>query len=406
MVYNKFEMMLSQKLILIGLVILSLSCQSDSKKADLIIHNAVIWTGVENEDYKRSIAITDEKIIATGTDDELTHLKDDNTTLIDAKGNFIVPGFIDSHVHLMAGGRSLLSVDLRNASSPEEFKHKVAGFAESLKEGEWILEGNWDHTLWGGELPHKDWIDEVTENIPVFLFRLDGHMALANTAALKFAGVDNDIPDVDGGTIIKDDLGNLTGLLKDNAMNLVIDKIPPMTSEQKRETFEAASEYFISNGVTSVHDVDGLNGDLESYSTALELLKENKLKTRIYASAPLNQWAQTTISNHLNWVKTGSLKGFVDGSLGSHTAVFHDHYLDIQDDKGFFINKEDELYEWISEADKANLHVLVHAIGVSAIHTLMNIYEKVAKENGKKIAVLELNTLSILLLKTSLDLQN
>ncbi len=258
----------------------------------------------------------------------------------------------------------------------------------------------------GGEFPHKNWIDEVTENIPVLLFRLDGHMALVNTAALKFEGVDNDIPNVDGGTIIKNDFGNLTGLLKDNAMNLVIDKIPPMTSEQKRETIEAASEYFISNRVTSVHDIDGLNGDLESYSTALELLKENELKTRIYASAPLNQWAQTTISNHLNWVKTGSLKGFVDGSLGSHTAAFHDHYLDIQDDKGFFINKEDELYEWISEADKANLHVLVHAIGVSAINTLMNIYEKVAKENGKKIAVLELNTLSILLLKTSLDLQN
>ncbi len=148
MVYNKFEMMLSQKLILIGLVILLLSCQSDSKKADLIIHNAVIWTGVEKGDYKQSIAITDEKIIATGTDDELTHLKDDKTTLIDAKGNFTVSGFIDSYVHLMAGGRSLLSVDLRNASSPEEFKHKVAGFTESLKEGEWILEVNWDHTLW------------------------------------------------------------------------------------------------------------------------------------------------------------------------------------------------------------------------------------------------------------------
>ncbi len=363
------------------------SCQEPPKEiASLIVIDAKIWTGNPDQKYAQAMAIAGNKIIAVGnTTGILTH-KGETTKVINAKGKFITPGFIDSHVHLMTGGRSLLSVDLRDATTPKEFGKRVGDFAATIEPNEWILEGNWDHTLWGGELPHKDWIDARTQENPVLIMRLDWHMALANTAALKYAGINKNTPDVEGGTIEKDKNGELTGVLKDNAMNLVLDRMPAMTVPQKEKSFEAAMDYFLSNGVTSVHDVDGMNKDFESYSTALKYRAADKLKVRIYAATPLNEWKKLVKMKDESdtWLKTGALKGFVDGSLGSHTAAFHNHYTDKEDDKGFFINTESDLKKWVLDADKANLHVLVHAIGDSAIHSLLNIYEEVIETNGKR----------------------
>ena len=366
------------------LLLTLLSCQNKAPQAHLLITNANIWTANPAQPYAESMAIAADKILAIGTREDMRAYTDAQE--VDAGGRFIVPGFIDSHVHLMTGGRSLLSVDLRDAASPEEFGRRVGDFAKGMKAGEWMLEGNWDHTLWGGALPHRDWVDAVTKDVPVLLFRLDWHMALANTAALEFAGIDERTPDVEGGTIERDKNGKLTGILKDNAMNLVMDKIPPMSPQQKDQSFRAAMDYFLSNGVTTVHDVDGLNKDFESYSTAQAYRQSGDLQVRIYAATPLNEWQQLTQRNDDNdeWLKTGCLKGFVDGSLGSHTAAFHDHYTDKADDKGFFINTKNDLYQWISDADKANLHVMVHAIGDSANHALLDIYERVIRENGER----------------------
>jgi len=367
-------------------LILFFSCQNNKEKADLIITNATIWTGNESQTYAKAMAITGDKIVAIGSIDEISKFDSKTTKTIDLNNSFVVPGFIDAHVHLMTGGRSLLSVDLKDAKTPEEFGKRVTDFAKTLQPGEWILEGNWDHTLWGGELPHKDWIDDGTPENPVLVMRLDWHMALANSAALKYAGIDENTANVEGGVIVKDENGNLTGMLKDNAMNLVLDKMPPMSPQQKEEAFKAAMQYFLSNGVTSVHDVDGLNKDFESYSTAKKYRANNKLNVRIYAATPLNEWQKlsTMKDESDDWLKTGCLKGFVDGSLGSHTAAFHNHYTDKLDDKGFFINTENDLYQWISDADKANLHILVHAIGDKANSDLLNIYEQVIQENGEK----------------------
>ena len=154
----------------------------------------------------------------------------------------------------------------------------------------------------------------------------------------------------------------------------------------KKASYQAAMDYFLSNGVTTVHDVDGFNKDFESWTTAEQFKAANELKVRIYGAYPLNEWKALSESNHENdnWLKTGCLKGFVDGSLGSHTAAFHHGYTDKPEDKGFFINTEDDLYQWISNADKANLQIFVHAIGDRAIHVLLNTYEQIIKENGKK----------------------
>lgn len=362
------------------------ACNTVNDGAEVLITDAQIWTGNKDQVFAEAMAVKAGKIIAVGTSEELTSFIRPETRIIALEGRFVVPGFIDSHVHLMTGGRSLLNVDLKDARTPEAFSRRIINFAKTLPSQEWILEGNWDHTLWGGTLPHKDWIDQGTEDTPVLVMRLDWHMALANSAALRYAGIDENTPDVEGGVIEKDANGKLTGILKDNAMNLVFDKMPPMTAEQKDKSFRAAMNYFLSNGVTSVHDVDGLNKDFESYQTAIRYRDSNQLKVRIYAATPLNEWKKLAHMDSQNddWLKTGALKGFVDGSLGSHTAAFHQHYTDNKDDKGFFIFEKEALYNWISAADKANLHVMVHAIGDRANHELLNIYESVIQENGPK----------------------
>lgn len=367
-------------LLLFVLPILLSSCQEKAQKATLIMTNANIWTGNNKQITAQSMAIAGDSIIAIGSNKEILNLKGPATEVVDVKGGFIAPGFIDSHVHLITGGNSLLSVALRDANTPEEFTRRIAAYAQTIEPGKWILEGNWDHTLWGGELPEKEWIDEHTGKNPVVLYRLDGHMVLANSAALQFAGIDENTPEVAGGKIVKNKDGFPTGILKSNAMNLLLDKIPPLTETQKDNALKAAMHYFLSNGVTSVHDVDSV----ESYGPANKLKNAGGLSLRIYAARPLNKWNQLAAMDRKDdkWLKAGILKGFVDGSLGSHTAAFNEPYTDKPDDKGFFINSKKDLYQWISEADRANLHIMVHAIGDRAIHSLLDIYERIVKENG------------------------
>lgn len=358
------------------------SCKKDSDKAELIITNAIIWTGNTQQPSAVSMAISADTIMAIGSSSDIKLYQGDKTKLIDAKGQFITPGFIDSHVHLLMGGNSLLSVQLRDADTPEEFTKRIGDYANTIKVGDWILEGNWDHTLWGGELPTKDWIDEVTSENPVVIFRLDGHMVLANSLALQIAGIDRDTKDIEGGEIVKDSNGNPTGILKANAMIGMLDKIPTMAEPHKEKAFVSAMNYFSSNGVTSVHDVDSLS----CFHIAESLLAKDELDVRLYSIHPLTRWSD--ISNHNfdnnKWLRRGGLKGFVDGSLGSHTAAFHDHYSDQPDDKGLLLYDEERLYQWILEADKVDLQVMVHAIGDKANHSILNMIEKLIETNGKK----------------------
>ncbi len=371
-----------QLLLLYCLLSLFLACQKPTPKADLIITNANIWTGNDQQKKAAAIAIAADTILAIGNKEAVEPFKGTNTEIVDANGKFITPGFIDSHVHLLTGGRSLLSVDLRDASTPEEFSKRITDFAKTLPKGEWILEGNWDHTLWDGELPRKEWVDELTKDHPIALYRLDGHMVFANSAALNFAGINKNTPEVEGGIIIRDEEGHPTGILKSNAMNILLDKIPPMSAQQKTNSFQAAMDYFLSNGVTSVHDVDST----ESYEIARQFKAVDNLSVRVYSIKPIYKWQQLVNKKRADdkWVKQGGLKGFVDGSLGSHTAAFHAAYTDHAHDKGFFTFAPEDLYEWITNADKNNFQILVHAIGDHAIHTILNIFERIIKENGQQ----------------------
>jgi predicted amidohydrolase YtcJ len=327
-------------------------------------------------------------ITAVGTNDEIRTLSPPSA-VVDAGGKLVVPGFIDPHVHFVDSGFRLASVQLRDAKTRDNFVRRIAAFAATVPAGTWIQGGDWDHSLWGGELPARDWIDGVTPNHPVWINRLDGHMALANSAALKAAGVTRASKDVEGGEIVRSASGEPTGVLKDNAMSLVERVVPPPSDAMRDRALSAAMKYVAQQGVTSVHNMGSWN-DLATFTRARDA---NALGTRIYAVVPLADWerlrdvvAKKTYGGADGrgdaWLRVGGLKGFVDGSLGSHTAAFHEPFDDAPKDRGLLVNTPQDLYRWISDADRAGLHVLVHAIGDRANGLLLDIFERVARENG------------------------
>ena len=206
-------------------------------------------------------------------------------------------------------------------------------------------------------------------------------MILANSAALKIAGIDKNTANVENGEIVKNPDGTPTGILKSEAMYLVLNKIPALTNNEKKEAINAAQDYLISQGVTSIHDVDSLGG----FEILDKMYASNKLKIRVYSADPLKYWnsiPNTTIEP--KWLKNGLLKGFVDGSLGSHTAAFNEPYSDKSEDKGLFIVDVDSLYQWVSNADNKNLQITVHAIGDRANNTILNTFQRVIEDNGNK----------------------
>jgi predicted amidohydrolase YtcJ len=358
------------------------SCQKDDINADYIFKNANIWTGNLDKPNANAMAIKGDTILAIGTFKDLQKFIGENTETINIQGNFITPGFIDSHVHLLMGGNSLLNVQLRDANTKEEFIKRIASFSNDLKPNQWIVEGNWDHTLWGGELPSKEWIDEFTKENPVAIYRMDGHMILANSAALKIAGIDRNTPKIKNGEIVKNPDGTPTGILKSEAMYLVLNKIPSLTDSQKEKAIKSAQKYLHSNGITSIHDVDSLGG--------FEILKKmhanSELDIRVYSADPLYNWKALSNKEKVNtkWLKNGLLKGFVDGSLGSHSAAFKEPYSDKPEDSGILTVNIDSLKTWITKADNKNLQITVHAIGDKANNTLLNTYETVIQSNKNK----------------------
>lgn len=363
---------------------------SASAPVTLAIVNARVWTGDRTAPWAEAIAARGEVIAAVGTSDEIRKMAA-NLVPVDAGGRLLVPGFIDTHVHFVQGGFRLASVQLRDAKTRAEFVRRIEAFAATVPPGTWIRGGDWDHSLWGGELPTRDWIDAVTREHPVWINRLDGHMALANTVALKTAGITRATKDLAGGEVLRSPDGEPTGLLKDNAMALVDKVAPPPSGEMRDRALAAAMKYVAEQGVTSVHNM----GTWDELATFARARAANALTTRIYGVVPLNDWERlrdvVARKEHGGadgrgdeWLRVGGLKGFVDGSLGSHTAAFHQPFNDSPNDRGLLVNSPEDLYRWISGADAAGLHVMVHAIGDRANGLLLNIFERVVTENGQR----------------------
>jgi predicted amidohydrolase YtcJ len=371
------------RLTYLGIILVVLSACSTHPKADKIVIGK-IWTGNPQQQWAEGMAIIGDSIVEVGSAADVEKWMGGETEKITtAEGNLIVPGFIDCHVHFVEGGFALSSVQLRDAKTPEEFISRIAAYAQTVAKSTWITSGDWDHENWGGMLPTREWIDSVTTDHPVWINRLDGHMSLANTAALKLAGLTNSVRDVAGGTIIRDKKGNLTGIFKDNAMNLINKVVPQPSDEQEDKALEAAMDYVAARGVTSVHNMSGFEDTFERAHD------RGTLRTRIYSGITLDRWKELAEKIKAEgkgdkWLQRGNLKEFVDGSLGSHTAAFFRPFDDTPRDSGFFVIEPTLLKRNIKSADSAGLQVMVHAIGDKAIHTLLNIFEEVGKENGER----------------------
>jgi hypothetical protein len=377
-------------LFVLFLSILILSACSGAKMADKILVNGKIWTGNSGKPWVEAVAFQGNRILAVGANKAIRKMAGSETETIDLKGEFALPGFIDSHVHFLNGGFSLMSIQLRDAASKDEFISRIAAKAKTLAKGEWILNGDWDHTRFSPpELPRREWIDSVTPDNPVCINRLDGHMILANSLALKMGGVTRTTPVPPGGEIVKDpDTGEPTGILKDAAMDLIYNKIPAPTLAQNLRAAEAAMKHAAELGVTSVHDMS----DPSSFEVYQELLRKNQLTLRLYVYIPVTEvdlLRQLKLKSPFgnDDLKLAGLKGFADGSLGSATAYFFEPYTDDPKTKGLLHGQmypEGIMEKRVLTADRAGLQVAVHAIGDRANAIILDLYEKAAAQNGPR----------------------
>lgn len=362
------------------------TCDPRRPGADLIVYGRV-WTGDPQQAWAQAVAVAGDTILAVGDSATLEQYAGSHTRRIDNGGGMVVPGLNDSHTHFIDGGFQLTSVDLRSANTPAEFIQRLRAFAQTVPAGQWIIGGDWDHERWAGSpLPRRDWIDSVTPNNPVFVNRLDGHMALANSLALKAAHIDRSTPDHPGGTIVRDRNGSPTGILKDDAMGPVYAAIPEPAPEQQDSALARAMRYAGSLGITAVSAVSVPWGQVAAWRRAHA---RGAMTVRVSLYPPLEDWhkvADTVAASGPGdkWLRLAGVKGYVDGSLGSATALLTRPYLDEPSTYGLTVTPPDSLRRWIGAADSAGLQIAIHAIGDSANKLLLDIYDSVAAAHGPR----------------------
>lgn len=353
---------------------------------DVIIINAKVHTVDARRRAAEAVAVCGETIARVGTTAEIRPLAGPSTRVIDAGGRLVVPGFNDAHVHLLSGAEELVGVNLRPARSEEDLARRLAAYAATLPKGRWITGGYWDHEAWPSRaLPTRQLLDAVTPDHPVFVQRLDGHMGVANSLALKLAGITRATPSPDGGTIVRDASGDPAGILKDNAMDLVTRAIPPDSLEVTMGKARAALRHAASLGVTTIQDMTASGTELRAYQA---LRAAGELTARIYS-----------IQNHAvaglrdagvmsgfgdDWLRVGGLKLFADGSMGSSTAAFFEPYTDDPSTSGLLLQTPEALEKAIFDGDAAGFQLVVHAIGDRANAIVLDAFGKLAHERGAR----------------------
>lgn len=358
-------------------------------EADLVLTNGKVWTVDKDNPEAEAVAIWQDRILAVGSSSEIDALIGDQTQVVDLDGKLVLPGFNDNHTHFVEGGFWLTGVKLKDAKNEEEFGRRLAEKSQELPAGAWITGGTWDHDNWpGGNLPTAELIDRFVPDRPVFVTRYDGHMSVANSLALKMAKVSSATRDPAGGVIVrKAGSQEPAGVLKDTAQELVYRIIPPANETEIRQALEAALAEARRVGVTSLGDMNLNPTTLRIYQN---LLQEGKLTARINGHWTMKRWRELSdlglMKNFTNqdWIKVGGLKEFVDGSLGSSTALFFEPYVQDPSTRGVYTTPLAELKRNIMEADRAGLHLAIHAIGDSANSVLLDIFDEVIKKNGTK----------------------
>jgi predicted amidohydrolase YtcJ len=384
------DTIMKRKLAVYLLILMTgLSANSQPKpSATLIITNAVVYTVDKQHPRAEAVAVIGDRIVAVSSRAEIDLWRSPQTKVIDAGSKLLLPGFNDAHVHFISGGAQLDQVSLTEAADPQEFVRRIAAQVKKTPKGEWILGGRWDETKWPNpHLPTKELVDPVTGTTPIFVERYDGHEALANSAAMKLAGVSGKTAEVPGGVIVRDTNGNPTGIFKDAAQELINRVIPRMSHEQRLRAARRALEHAASLGVTSVQHMNPEFADVAVYS---ELAEKSELTMRIYAVPMETDWQdQAKIGLRRSWgsayLRLGAVKGYADGSLGSRTAYMFQPFADEPGNRGLLsdeMHPPSAMRERLMHADAAGLQVRVHAIGDRAISMMLDIFGDIEKEHG------------------------
>jgi predicted amidohydrolase YtcJ len=363
--------------------------------ADLVLIHGRVWTGSSELPEAEALAVSGTHILAVGTSDAMLKLAAPGAKIVELYGRRVLPGFNDAHVHVTWGGEQLVSVHLTDAASQAEFRERIAAFAKTAAKGSWIVNGSWDHERWTPvALPTHQLIDDVTPDNPVAVTRTDGHMLLANAYAMRIAGIDRNTKDIPGGVIVRDANGNPTGIFKDAAVPLILKMIPEQQQQQVEAEFLAAQAVAAENGVTSFQDMALLDDKQGPTKVrALESLqRQGKLKIRVgenfqlSAAIPMAQLGiQADFKDCLFHI--GGLKSFADGGLGASTAWFFEPYSDSPANSGIAgaqMQDPEKLYAEFKQADQAGLQLITHAIGDRANHEILNMYERLEKEDGPR----------------------
>lgn len=380
-----------KKVLLAGLIISFLSGFSalqgaeEGLMADMVLLNGNIFTVDAARPWAQAAAIRDGKFVMVGKDEDIKKLIGKETEVIDLQGKLALPGFNDAHLHFANGGLYLLGIDLRPARDEKEFARILKDYIYKVPKGEWVTGGNWDHENWPSKKhPRKELIDAFTTEHPVLVSRLDGHMALANSLALKLAGITRGTPDPQGGEIVKDKkTGEPTGILRDNAMDLVGKVIPPLSREKRERAIRAAMRHAQEMGVTSVQD----NSSAEDLAIYQKLLRKGELGVRINAWRGADGWSDfrrigITAPFGDPFLRLGTVKLFVDGSMGAGTALFFAPYADDPAAVGLSIHTQSELNDLVKNVDRAGLQIAAHAIGDKANTWILDAFAKVRAASG------------------------
>lgn len=402
---------MSKKSIPIWLTIALAACQSSpDEPADLVLRNANIVTMNRNTPTAEALAVSGDRILAVGSEDEVSGYVGTETEVLDLEGKTVVPGMIDSHVHFVGLGNRLLQLDARNVSDKDEIIERVAEHVADAEAGEWIQGRGWDQNRWSvKEFPTKEELDGVSPDNPVFLRRVDGHAAWVNSLALEIAGITRETPDPPGGEIIRYASGEPAGTLVDNAFRLVSEHIPPISREQKRRAIGLAIQECLASGLTGVHEAGGYREDIELYE---EMMREDAFDLRIYEflrwptdeqKLPhtyeeldyyLEQGPQVGL--HGNRLTIRGIKMSIDGALGSRGAALLEPYEDDPDNRGLLRLTEDEVYATIVRGLEAGFQVTTHAIGDRANRLVLDTMERALEETGAEDARLRIEHAQIL----------
>jgi predicted amidohydrolase YtcJ len=362
-------------------------------KADIIFEHANVYTGVPaNSQFssitrEEGIAVRGDRIQAVGKTVDLEKLKGPQTQVVDLGGHFLMPGFNDAHLHLDDAGMTKLSVDLTGVKSLDELRQRVAKKVEESKAGDWIQGAGWDETLWPVKAtPTRFDLDEVSNGHPVFLVRIDGHIAVANTRALQLGSITLASRNPQGGRIDRNENGEPTGILRETAQAAILEVIPKPTHRRRRDGLELALADLAEHGVTSVQDY---SPNWESFQVFEELEKEGKLTARITEWLPFDESVEELSRKREShpqtdfMLHTGMLKGFMDGSLGSHTAALLEPYADDPKNSGLPRYEAEKLNEMTKERVLAGFQIGFHAIGDKGVQMALDAFagaEKAARE--------------------------